>query len=284
MKIKTILSYFWKLPLCAIAFFIGMALGGVLLPLMGLQAPAIPEGTDANTIALWFLVGSIILSLPLSTLARNLTAKITGRWLILSTLTWMVGGVGMVLESVFFMETGAVSSINSTLFTMLNFLLPSVFVSGVVVWLFRPFENDFGQNNPLNLGKWGWKLLAALAAYPIVYITFGLLVQPFIMEYYTQGMYELVAPTYGQLIPLQLARSLLFLFVCLPVIRWWKGDRRSLWLSLGFSFFVLTAFMAVITAYWFPLEMRVFHGLELLADGMVYTGVLVWLFVKVDKK
>ena len=98
------------------------------------------------------------------------------------------------------------------------------------------------------------------------------------MDYYTQGLYELTVPTWGQLIPLQLARSVLFLAVCLSVIRWWQGSRRSLWLSLGFSFFVLTAFIAVIMAYWFPWQMRLFHGLELLADAMIYTGVLVFLF------
>jgi hypothetical protein len=81
-----------------------------------------------------------------------------------------------------------------------------------------------------------------------------------------------------------LARSALFLLVCLPVMRRWQGSRRSLWLSLGMSFFVLTAFMAVITAYWFPWQMRLFHGLELLADSMVYTAVLVLLFVPKERE
>jgi hypothetical protein len=278
MKIRLILTYFWKLPLCGIAFFIGMALGGGLLPALGLKAPEIPAGTDANTIVLWFLFGSMLLTLTLSLVSQNLDVKGLIRWLILFVLVWGIGAVGMVLESFFFMETGAVATTGSALFTILNFLLPSLFLSGIVTFLFRPDETKQQLTAGFSAQDWIRKLLLALLAYPLAYFTFGWLVQPLVMDFYTQGLYELVAPTWGQLIPLQLARSTLFLLVCLPVIRRWQGSRRSLWLSLGSSFFILTAFMAVITAYWFPWQMRLFHGLELFADAMVYTGILVWLF------
>ena len=280
MKIRNMLSYFWKLPLCGIVFFIGMALGSALLTATGLQVPEIPDGTDANMIAMCFLLGSMLLALALSMISQRLALKDLGRWLILATLTWVVGAVGMVLESFFFMETGAVSSSESTLFTILNFILPSIFLSGMVTLLFRPDQSNLAFMLPVRFTtcQWGWRMLGALLAYPLVYIIFGLLVQPFVMDYYTQGLYELTVPTWGQLIPLQLLRSALFLLVCLPVIRWWKGSDRGLWLLLGVSFFVLTAFMAVITAYWFPWQMRLFHGLELLADAMIYIGILVYLF------
>ena len=284
MQIKSILAYFWKLPLCGIAFFIGMALGGGLLPMLGLQTPEIPAGSDANTIALWFLLSSVLLAFVLSFVGRNLALKGLGRWLVLFALTWGVGAVGMVLESVFFMETGAVTSTSSTLFTILNFLLPSVFLCGMVTLLFRPDKTNHQPAASFSASEWAWKVLLALVAYPLTYFIFGWLVKPFVMDYYTQGLYELTAPTWGQLIPLQLARSALFLLVCLPVMRRWQGSRRSLWLSLGMSFFVLTAFMAVITAYWFPWQMRLFHGLELLADSMVYTAVLVLLFVPKERE
>lgn len=277
MKPMSILSYLWKLPLCGIAFFIGMAMGGALLPTLGLTTPAMPEGTDANTVALWFLGGSILLAFGLSFLARPLAGKGLRRWLILFALTWVVGAVGMVIESFFFMETGAVSSVESTLFTILNFLLPSMFLSGAVVLLFQPAERFDQPKLARPSDAWVWSIAGALLAYPVTYFIFGLLVQPLVMDYYLEGMYELSAPTWGQLIPLQLARSALFLLVCLPVIFSWRGSRRSLWLSLGTSFFLLTAFMAVITAYWFPWQMRLFHGLELLADGFVYSGLLVLL-------
>lgn len=282
MNIKNILSYLWKLPLCGAAFFVGMALSGILLPMLGFTPPAMPAGTDAGTITLWFLLGSMFLAAFLAPLSRHVQAGGLTRWLILSLFVWAFAAVGMVLESFFFMTTGAVSSLENALFTMLNFLLPALFLSGMVASLFQLVSNT--ALSPVfvasTLQGWLWRALAALLAYPLIYFTFGLLVQPLIGDYYATGQYELTTPTWGQMIPLQLARSLLFLLVSLPIIARWNGSHRALWLSLGFAIFACTGFMAVITAYWFPWQMRLFHGLELLADGLLYAGVLTWLFAR----
>ena len=114
-------------------------------------------------------------------------------------------------------------------------------------------------------------------AFPVIYIAFGLAVRPLIQSYYLNGQYELVNPTWGQLIPLQLERSLLFLLASLPSLIWWKGSRLSLWLALGFSIYTLMIFTGVLTAYWLPGSMRLFHGLEMLADALVYAGALILL-------
>jgi hypothetical protein len=277
MKFKTVLSYLWKLPLCGILFFAGLALSGVILPLAGFQTPEIPAGTDANQITLCFLEASMILAFVLSFLSKELTLKGWARWIVLAGLVWIAGTVGMVLESFFFMDTGAVSNLESSLFTMLNFLLPSLFLAGAVTWLFPPQEVLINSRNFQPDRSPTWKFALALFSYPVIYIGFGLLVQPYVSSFYSSGMYELTIPSWGQLIPLQLLRSVLFLGICYPVIHCWKGTPLKLWVALGAAFFILTAFMAVITSYWFPWRLRFFHGLELLADAMVYIGVLVYL-------
>ena len=288
--LKRLFTYFWKLPLCGVAFLIGLVLSGVLLPLLGLESPAIPEGTDPNTILLWFLLGSLILAFALSFVSRGLRGGFLVRWLAMGVMAWAIGAVGMVLEAYFFMTTGAVSSASSALFTVLNFLLPSLAVAVVVALLFRP--QDRGEKlsasvrsffRARTIPEWSWRMLAAIVAFPVIYITFGELVLPLIGDYYAQGAYELALPSWSQIIPLQLARSVLFLLVCLPVLVMWRGPRRGLALSLGFAASVLVGFMSVITSYWFPWQMRLFHGLEILADSFVYAGVLVALLVKREK-
>lgn len=281
---QTIPPYLWKIPLCAIAFFIGMAVSGVVLPMLGFRPPEIPAGADANTVALYFLLGSAILSFALSFISRGLRVSWFVRWIILFELTWVFGTVGMVIESFFFMTTGAVSSLLNAVFTLLNFLAPSLLMSAVVASSFRPHHVESFQNRlkaflvSRKVSGWMWRMGIALLAYPLIYFAFGLMVQPFVSDFYTRGMYELTIPTWGQLIPLQIVRSFFFLLVSLPVTIWWSGSRRGLWLALGFSIFALTAFMAVITAYWFPWQLRFFHGLELLADALIYAGVLILLF------
>jgi hypothetical protein len=285
MKIKSILMYLWKLPLCGIVFFIGLALGGGLLAQIGFTAPAMPEGADANIIMVWYFAGSTLLALALSFVARRLRANLLVRWVILFELMWVFVVVGMVIESFFFMDTGAVSSWINSLYTMLSFLLPVLFLSALEAVLFRPAQSAKNCLKCMQsffatrrLPAWLWRVAAALFAYPLAYFLFGLLVNPLISEYYMQGMYELTIPSWGELIPLQLVRSIIFLMASLPVVAWWRGSQRSLWVSLGVSIFVMTAFMAVITSYWFPWQMRLFHGLELLADAMVYAGALTVLF------
>jgi hypothetical protein len=286
MNLKRLMGLLYKLPLCGLAFFVGMAASGALLPFLGFQAPAMPAGTDANTIALWFVLGSLILALPLSWLSRRLAGGVARRWFMLALLTWICSAVNMVLEAFYFMDTGAVSSAGSGLFTMLNLLLPSIILSGAVALLFRPRDRDksdawhdafWAQCAP---AEWTWRLGLALLAYPVLYITFGLLVQPLIADYYAQGAYELAAPTWGQLVPLQVARSALLLLACLPVLAAWRGTRRALVWALGAAIFACVAFMSVMAAYWFPWQLRVYHGLELLADSMLYSAVLVLLLAR----
>ena len=288
---RRLLHYLWKLPLCGAAFFLGMTLSGVALPLLGLEAPPIPEGTEAGTIALWFLAGSLILALALSFVSRSVQGgfPFLWRWLLLGSLAWVAGGVGVVLEASVFMTTGAVSSRNAMLFTALNFLPPSFACAALVALLFPPEHRGEPMSASLRaffrswtIREWAWRVLGTILAFPVIYVTFGRLVLPWVGDYYAQGAYELVAPSWAQIIPLQLARSALFLLVCLPVLVTWGGSRRGLILSLGFALSVLVSFMSVITSYWFPWQMRLFHGLEITADSFAYVGVLVAPLVRKD--
>ncbi len=276
MNLKITLAYLWKLPLCGVGFFIGVVLSGIALPMLGFQAPEMPDGTDVNTIMLWYLLGSMLMAFALSFLSRNLSANWLLRWIILFELIWTFGVLGVVIEAFFFMTTGAVSSLLNALFTMLNFLLPAMFLSALVAVLFQPIlpvepcQRSCQKYIAFHKkSSWLWRIILALLAYPVTYFAFGLLVQPFIQKFYTTNQYELTIPTWEQLIPLQLTRSVLFLLASLPVMVWWRGSRRKAWPTLGASIFILTAFMAVITAYWFPWQLRLFHGLELLADALV---------------
>ena len=284
MSTKQLASVFGKLILCGMAFFAGLAISGTTLPLLGFQPPAIPAGTDANMIATWFFAGSILLAFALSLVTSHLRAAWYVRWALLFALIWVIGAVCMVLESMFFMTTGAVASLYDTLYTLLNFLLPSLFLSGAITFLFRPSPgaSDYLEQVQIFIqsrayAQWLFRGLLVWLAYPLVYVVFGLMVEPFVGDFYIQGAFELTTPTWGQLIPLQLVRSLLILLVCLPFVIVWQGSRRKCWLAMSFSVFALTAFMAVLTSYWFPWQLRLFHGIELWLDALIYTGMLVSL-------
>jgi hypothetical protein len=44
--------------------------------------------------------------------------------------------------------------------------------------------------------------------------------------------------------------------------------------------FLLVGGLNMLQAYWMPANLRLIHSLEILADELVYTSVLIWLFAR----
>jgi len=281
MRVRTVLSYLWKLPVCGLAFMAGTILGSILAGSMSLQAPSMPEGTDPQTLLLVQLLASPLLALALAFLSRRLEGGFIVRWLILSLLTWLAYSVNTILETAIFTTLATASS-----FTAVIQFAASLACGAVVAALFRP--EGGGQPfaakvraffGPRPWSQWAWRLALAAVVFMPIYLFFGRLVVPFTYEYYREGLVGLTAPGWDQIIPVLFVRSVLFLVASLPVLFAWRESRRSLILCLGFAMFVLVGGMGLIGGYWLPLSIRLFHGVEILADSMVYAWVLVILLV-----
>lgn len=161
MSLKRYLSFLWKVPFCGVAFTVGIVLGGMIPTLLGLPAPALPEGTDQNTVLLYDFLASMVLAIALAVLARGLSGRFLTRWLILGFFIW-VAHVVMFVEAAIFMTTGAVLGMGSTLFTIVMYIVPSFLCGAVVVWL---FPAEVGPGFAANLGaffarrpavQWAW--------------------------------------------------------------------------------------------------------------------------------
>ena len=151
MKIKIILSYFWKLSLCGMAFVIGLALDGAILQFLGFLEPTIFLGANTNTIWLLFLPGSLLLALILSFVAQNLQANWLVRWIILFEMAWVFSIVGIGIASFIFISTGPILAIVISLFLMLFiFLIPLLLFSATVAALFRTTKRLFQIGNAMS--------------------------------------------------------------------------------------------------------------------------------------
>jgi hypothetical protein len=281
MNFNRVLAYLWKLPLCALAFFVGITLGGMTAVLLGLPNPSLPEGTDQATLSLYFLLASLILALALSFVARGLSGGFFTRWLILASLIWVVYAANAYIEAAIYTTFAAAS-----LFTVVTFLVASVLCSAALALCFPPEQTGspflartraFFAQRPA--WDWAWRLLVMLAAFPAIYLFFGFLVAPFVADYYRQQLFGLSLPGWGQIITAQLLRSPLFLLTCLPILIAWQRSSRGLVVALGGALFVLVGLLAFIPAYWMPLSFRMVHSLEILADSFVYAWLLVFLLV-----
>jgi hypothetical protein len=273
--------YLGKLLLAGLGYEVGEILGGVLVSVIGLQAPSPPPGADMNQIAAYMLYVTPLIALALAVLSENLSGGFVARWLSLALLLWLADTVSTQLEA----------SLVSTFATRITFRVVSGGVAalvgaGVVAYLFPAPGKDaspwaavrafLAQRAP---GGWAWRLLVAAVVFMPIYFIFGLMVLPFTRVYYENSMFGLVMPTIDQLLPILATRSLLFLLSCLPILALWRGPRRSLFWRLGLSLFLLVGFTQMLFATWMPLSVRFPHTLEILADEFVYAVALVWLLV-----
>jgi hypothetical protein len=279
VKLKTIVAYLWKLPVCGLAFVLGTFVGSMLAGLLGMQMPSLPAGTDPQTLMLIQLLSSPLLVLALAFLSQRMEGGFLSRWLILSLLTWVAYSVNTVLEAAIFTTFGEGAS-----FTVLIQLVGSLTCAAAVAVLFRPQDAGRGFTTSVreffarrSTGDWAWRIALAAVIFMPIYLFFGRLVVPFTYEYYQQELAGLTAPGWGQILPVLFVRSVLFLVVSLPVLITWRKSRRSLILSLGFALFVLVGALGLIGGYWMPTSVRLYHSLEILADSLVYAWALVLL-------
>lgn len=277
---KNSLTFLWKLFLCGLSFYGGTMLGGMAASMLGLPAPDMPAGADQMVIGQVMLLISLILAGTLAILSRNLSGGFVGRWLTISLLVWIAYGVNNILEGAIFTTMSAAS-----LFTVVLYIIASLLCGAAAAWLFPPShkgdeffinaKNFFSQFTPV---AWAWRFLAAWLVFPLVYLSFGRLISPLIMEFYEQGLFDLTLPAWGEILPVLFLRSLLFLLACLPVLILLQASpRRKFWM-LGLTLFLLVGGLSMLQAYWLPAELRLIHSLEILADELVYAGILVVLF------
>jgi hypothetical protein len=285
VKLKTIVAYLWKLPVCGLAFVLGTFVGSMLAGLLGMQMPSLPAGTDPQTLMLIQLLSSPLLVLALAFLSQRMEGGFLSRWLILSLLTWVAYSVNTVLEAAIFTTFGEGAS-----FTVLIQLVGSLTCAAAVAVLFRPQDAGRGFTTSVreffarrSTGDWAWRIALAAVIFMPIYLFFGRLVVPFTYEYYQQELAGLTAPGWGQILPVLFVRSVLFLVVSLPVLITWRKSRRSLILSLGFALFVLVGALGLIGGYWMPTSVRLYHSLEILADSLVYAWALVLLLGKAPR-
>jgi hypothetical protein len=275
------IGYLWRVPVCALAYVLGSVIGGMMLPLLGVSMPAMPEGADPQTLMRDMLLAALVLAVGLTPLSRHLAGSLHARVAILSALIWVCATLNTVIEarifSTLFAQGGALSLV-------LHGILPSLVCGAVLAALIHVDTSP--EQSPSNLAayltfrrpqSWAWRLPLTVLAFPVIYFVFGAAIAPIVMPYYQNSSIGLVVPNPGTILLTQLGRSALFLLVTLPIMAFWAGTLRRLALSLGLAYSVLVGLFGLIQASWFPPILRITHSVEICADSFTYALVLVAL-------
>lgn len=148
---KQTLSYFWKALLCSFGFFVGLVLNSIVLNALGFQILQNPSGVQAFNMIIWIFLGSMLLTLVSSVISRKLQTNWFVRWIISLELIWLLSicgiSVGLSLSS----TMGTIAFFAVCLVVMFNFLLPGLFLSGLVTILFQPAKPFESYSNNYTL-------------------------------------------------------------------------------------------------------------------------------------
>ena len=275
-----IISWIWKIPAIAIAYFIGVMTSGAVITAAKMPWPAIPGSAGESENFILNLISAILMAACLALLAWGIRGSRFARWLILAAFTYVAFGLNNQIEAAIFTTYGGTATM------LVFFILPCAFGAAAAVWLFRPERSGASlesviANQPVS--RWWWRVVVVWLAFPVIYVFFGMLAAPFVVPVYEAQDFGLTLPGWGTMLPVALCRSALYLAVTIPLLFTWSRSRRSLFWTLSVVFFGMMGLIGLLSATFFPPVLRITHSIEILGDALVYAWLLLMLFVPKSK-
>lgn len=278
MKNRPVLSFILALVLGYFLFGMGLGISFSFLSHSSLTPPSFMAHRVSSPL-MDFLSCLIIVS-AVAAAAPVLRGSFWVRWVLLTLFMYVLGYFLTALESAYFTTFGG------TGFLYALGVVPSLLCSAPFAWFVNPagpsqsftqrVKSYFKNRSPKD---WLWRLGLTWLAFPAVYLTFGLCVSPIVLPIY-KTMDFLVVPPLGEIIVLQLVRSLFILAVMLPVFISSRSSGTVLACALGWAFYALSGLSGMAGGEFFPTTLRWTHGVELMMDSIAYVGIATYLLAR----
>jgi len=230
----------------------------------------------------WNLLGGFILALQFLYVFSYVMLKRGGIITVTLLVLFVIFSFNNMLEAYFFTELFSSISV-FVVSTIVSFLMSIVeaVLAGVLFLPRNPKREltselrEYLRDRPLTSQVWR-VLLASLAFFPI-YLTFGALISPFIIPYYSNQSLGLKIPPFTVIAPLEFFRGFLYIVSLLPIIALFKKDRKKMFAVVVSLLYIPGAFVPLIIQPSLPANIIPFHMIEILADSIVYGGVITLL-------
>jgi hypothetical protein len=123
-------------------------------------------------------------------------------------------------------------------------------------------------------GSWVVRIALGSVAYFPIYFFFGMLIAPFVLPYYSDSSFGLRIPSFAVIIPVELFRGFVYTLVLLPLLANVVGGRTTKFIALAAMLYIPGGLIALLGNPELPAPIIPFHGVEILADSIVYGLVL----------
>lgn len=124
------------------------------------------------------------------------------------------------------------------------------------------------------IGKWIARWIVSAAAYLPVYLTFGAIVGPIVLPFYTNPQFRLVLPGGQTIVLVEALRATLYVLALFPLLAILRWDRRVAFLAVAGLVYIPGSFLPLVTRTWLPSPVIILQSLELLGDALVYAFIV----------
>lgn len=227
------------------------------------------------------LVGAI-LAVYLFWLTYNVNLRLSHTILLVWLNLFVIRFLNNIIEGYFF--TDVYGGLGDLMVSLGYAALFSVFTALAVslVYLFpRPRESVAANLKSTfaraSMPSWIGRIILAGPMYFVIYFAFGMMVSPFITQYYNDPSLGLKIPSFSVMIPVELIRGIIFGLVLLPLLASMRFGRLNTFISISMMLFIPGALLPLIQSP-LPAQILPFHIVEILGDSLVFTLGLMWLF------
>jgi len=233
------------------------------------------SGETLNTISCTLsLAASIILSLFLAWLIGKMKLQKLNVFTLIWLNLFIVRFFSNMIEGYFFTTIfNSLSIFINTTFIALGVTLIEAALAGALLTT----EGEESLNTLLKKyfssrshGSWIKRILTGSIIYFPIYFFLGMLIFPFIAEYYSDPSLGLKVPGFEVIIPLEIFRGFLYVIISLPIMASIKENGKTQFIALSSMLFIPGALLPLILESSLPIQIVPFHLIEILADSLVY--------------
>lgn len=282
IRVHRPLGVLWRALVVGLGYTVVTMIGGMVIQILALPLPEMANQVDATRSLVTTFLAGLVIGLILGPLATRLTLPTAQRAGLLFVVLFVLNSLINVMEALFFTTIPAAEQVSG----LLSAALGQAGLAILLALLFQPTFVERGLLTALRetLGQrrwtsWVWRIGLAGFLYLPTYFLFGLLIYPIVQPYYEDpnlGL-NLVVPGPEIVLPLEIGRGVLIVLALFPLIAVLGCPRWSLAFWLGMTLVVLGSVAPMLQATWWPLTMRVVHGLEIAADSIVHGILIAWL-------
>ncbi len=221
-------------------------------------------------------INGFVLAIFLAWFISKVDLKPGSTFILVWFSLFMIGGFNNFLEAYFF--TKQFNSIESFMMAILISLFNTLLQSISAILLLQPNgRNDIttalkSYESSRTRSSWMKRIIAASVLFFPIYFTFGAMVSPFVVPYYSQPSSGLIIPSFKVMIPLELLRGVIYTAVLLIVLACIKSERRLDLFVSSALLYIPGAFIPLISvaSISFMSPVAPYHMVEIFADSVVY--------------